>query len=80
MKTFSPSPRFGERGMGGEGPNRKEPQPPHPQPFSPGEKGAKNESAVYNRNTKWLEDNKLWHSSCQATGSLIFLLSGVSSD
>ena len=36
MNLFPPSPQSsGERGTGGEGPNRLETKPPHPQPFSP---------------------------------------------
>jgi type I restriction enzyme S subunit len=35
QNTSSPSPRFGERGSGGEGQHRTQRRPPHPQPFSP---------------------------------------------
>jgi hypothetical protein len=32
---------------------------------------------LYSRKTKWLEDSKLWQSSCQAIVSLFFMLSDV---
>ncbi|MCF7962465.1 MAG: restriction endonuclease subunit S, partial [Pirellula sp.] len=33
LNTSSPSPRFGERGSGGEGQHRSQRRPPHPQPM-----------------------------------------------
>ncbi len=47
LNNSSPSPRFGERGSGGEGQHRSQRRPPHPQPSSPvsGGEGSKDMDA-----------------------------------
>ncbi len=48
--SFSPSPQSsGERGLGGEGPNRLETMHPHPQPFSPEYRGEGSDNSYVSR-------------------------------